>query len=111
MAVGNITNTIPASELPVMTEEELLANVTFVTVDGQGKMKQIPRTSAFNVISTVIQKGETGPQGPAGPRGEKGEKGDTGSPGSDDSHGLFFWSTSLALSAIISTLQLHLGMR
>lgn len=97
MAVGNITNTIPASELPVMTEEELLANVTFVTVDGQGKMKQIPRTSAFNVISTVIQKGEmgpqgpiglTGPQGPSGPRGEKGEKGDTGSSGSNGSQGL-----------------------
>lgn len=97
MAVGNITNTIPASELPVMTEEELLANVTFVTVDGQGKMKQIPRTSAFNVISTVIQKGDTGPQGPigltgpqgpSGPRGEKGEKGDTGSSGSDGSQGL-----------------------
>ena len=32
-------------------------------------------------------------------------------PGSDDSHGLFSWSTSLALSAIISTLQPHLGMR
>ena len=35
MAVGNITNVIPASELPVMAEEEFLANVTVAVVDGQ----------------------------------------------------------------------------
>lgn len=97
MAVGNVTNVIPASELPVMAEEEFLANVTVAVVDGAGKMKQLPRTSMFNIISTVIQKGDmgpqgpiglTGPQGPSGPRGEKGEKGDTGSSGSDGSQGL-----------------------
>ena len=54
MAVGNITNVIPASELPVMAEEELLANVTFVTVDGSGKMKQIPRPALFNTVATSV---------------------------------------------------------
>ena len=34
MAVGNITNVIPASELPVMTEAEYLANVNTLTIDG-----------------------------------------------------------------------------
>lgn len=87
MAVGNITNVIPASELPVMSEEEFLANVTTVVVDGSGKLKQIPRPAMFNVISTAVQKGEkgdtgaTGPQGPQGPQGPKGDKGDTGPQG------------------------------
>ena len=97
MAVGNVTNVIPASELPVMAEEEFLANVTVAVVDGTGKMKQIPRPALFNTIATVLQKGDTGPQGPigltgpqgpSGPRGEKGEKGDTGSSGSNGSQGL-----------------------
>ncbi len=39
MTVGNITNVIPASELPVMTEAEYLANVNTLTVDGTGKLK------------------------------------------------------------------------
>ena len=43
MTVGNITNVIPASELPVMAEGEFLANVKTVVVDGSGKLKQIPR--------------------------------------------------------------------
>ena len=42
MTVGNITNVIPASELPVMTEAEYLANVNTLTVDGTGKIKQLP---------------------------------------------------------------------
>ena len=50
MAVGNITNVIPASELPVMSEEDYLANVTTVVVDGSGKLKQIPRPAMFNII-------------------------------------------------------------
>lgn len=96
MAVGNITNVIPASELPVMAEEELLANVTFVTVDGSGKMKQIPRPALFNTVSTVVQKGDkgdtgptglTGPIGPIGPQGPKGDKGDTGLTGTAGANG------------------------
>lgn len=96
MAVGNITNVIPASELPVMAEEELLANVTFVTVDGAGKMKQIPRPALFNTVSTVVQKGDkgdtgatglTGATGPAGPPGPKGDKGDKGSAGENGTQG------------------------
>ena len=96
MAVGNITNVIPASELPVMAEEELLANVTFVTVDGSGKMKQIPRPALFNTVATVVQKGDkgdtgptglTGPIGPIGPQGPKGDKGDTGLTGTAGANG------------------------
>lgn len=96
MAVGNITNVIPASELPVMAEEELLANVTFVTVDGSGKMKQIPRPALFNTVATVVQKGDkgdtgptglTGPIGPIGPQGPKGDKGDTGLTGTAGASG------------------------
>lgn len=96
MAVGNITNVIPASELPVMAEEELLANVTFVTVDGTGKVKQIPRPALFNTVATVVQKGDkgdtgatglTGPQGPVGPQGLKGDKGDTGLAGATGPQG------------------------
>lgn len=87
MTVGNITNVIPASELTVMTEEEFLANVTVVTVDGAGKMKRIPRPALFNTISAVVQKGDkgdkgdTGLTGATGARGEKGDKGDTGAAG------------------------------
>ena len=84
MAIGNVTNVIPASELPVMTEEEFLANVTVITVDGTGKMKQLPRPALFNTISTVVQKGDkgdTGATGLTGARGEKGEKGDKGDKG------------------------------
>ena len=93
MAVGNITNVIPASELPVMSEEEFLANVTTVVVDGSGKLKQIPRPAMFNMISTVVQKGEKGdagvqgPVGPQGPQGPKGEKGDTGPQGPAGTNG------------------------
>lgn len=78
MATGSITNIIPASELPAMTEEELLANVTFVVVDGTGKMKQIVRPALFNTIGAVVQKGETGatgPQGLTGPQGAQGIQG------------------------------------
>lgn len=87
MAVGNITNVIPASELPVMTEAEYLANVNTLTVDGTGKLKQLPRGAMFNLISTVVQKGDkgdkgdTGLTGATGARGEKGDKGDTGATG------------------------------
>lgn len=96
MAVGNITNVIPASELPVMAEEELLANVTFVTVDGSGKMKQIPRPALFNTVATVVQKGDkgdtgptglTGPIGPIGPQGPIGDKGGTGLTGTAGASG------------------------
>lgn len=100
MAIGNITNFIPASELPVMAEEELLANVTFVTVDGSGKMKQIPRPALFNTVATVVQKGDkgdtgptglaglTGPIGPQGPKGDKGDTGLTGTAGVSGAQGL-----------------------
>lgn len=87
MAVGNITNVIPASELPVMTEAEYLANVNTLTVDGTGKLKQLPRGAMFNLIATVVQKGDkgdkgdTGLTGATGARGEKGDKGDTGATG------------------------------
>lgn len=87
MAVGNITNVIPASELPVMAEEEFLADTTVVTVDGSGKMKQITRPSMFNVIASIVQKGDkgdtgaTGLTGVKGDKGDKGEKGDTGATG------------------------------
>lgn len=96
MAVGNITNVIPASELPVMAEEEFLANVTVVTVDGTGRMKQIPRPALFNTVAAVVQKGDkgdtgatglTGPQGIQGPAGPQGPKGDTGSTGSAGTNG------------------------
>jgi len=78
MVTGSITNIIPASELPAMTEEELLANVTFVVVDGTGKMKQIVRPALFNTIGSVVQKGDTGatgPQGLTGPQGPQGIQG------------------------------------
>lgn len=87
MAVGNITNVIPASELPVMTEEEYLSNVNTLAVDGTGKLKQLPRGAMFNLIATVVQKGDkgdtgvSGPQGPQGPQGPRGEKGDVGPQG------------------------------
>jgi len=73
MAVGNITNVIPASELPVMTEEEYLSNVNTLTVDGTGKLKQLPRGAMFNLIATVVQKGDKGDTG-----GRKRDKGDKG---------------------------------
>ena len=76
MAVGNITNVIPASELPVMTEEEYLSNVNTLTVDGTGKLKQLPRGAMFNLITTVVQKGDKGDTGTAGVKGDKGDKGD-----------------------------------
>ena len=100
MAVGNVTNVIPASELPVMAEEEFLANVTVVTVDGTGKMKQIPRPALFNTVATVVQKGDkgdtgptgltglTGPIGPQGPKGDKGDTGLTGTAGASGTQGL-----------------------
>ena len=88
MAVGNITNVIPASELPVMAEEELLANVTFVTVDGSGKMKQIPRPALFNTVATVVQKGDKGDTGATGLTGAKGDKGDKGEKGDKGDAGL-----------------------
>ena len=88
MAVGNITNVIPASELPVMAEEELLANVTFVTVDGSGKMKQIPRPALFNTVATVVQKGDKGDTGATGLTGAKGDKGDKGEKGDKGDTGL-----------------------
>ena len=90
MAVGNITNVIPASELPVMTEEEYLSNVNTLAVDGTGKLKQLPRGAMFNLISTVVQRGEkgdtgsnglTGATGARGEKGDKGDKGDTGATG------------------------------
>ena len=96
MAVGNITNVIPASELPVMAEEEFLANVTVAVVDGTGRMKQIPRPALFNTIATVVQKGDkgdtgptglTGLTGPIGPQGPKGDKGDTGLTGTAGASG------------------------
>lgn len=114
MAVGNITNVIPASELPVMSKEELLANVTFVTVDGSGKMKQIPRPALFNTVATVVQKGDkgdtgntglTGPIGPIGPQGPKGDKGDTGLTGtagvtgSQGLQGFSGWSPVISIVA------------
>ena len=93
MAVGNITNVIPASELPVMTEEEYLSNVNTLTVDGTGKLKQLPRGAMFNLIATVVQKGDkgdTGAQGVAGAtgaKGDKGDKGDTGATGATGAQG------------------------
>ena len=93
MAVGNITNVIPASELPVMTEEEYLSNVNTLTVDGTGKLKQLPRGAMFNLIATVVQKGDkgdkgdTGATGAIGARGEKGDKGDRGDTGSTGATG------------------------
>jgi len=94
MAVGNITNVIPASELPIMTEEEYLSNVNTLTVDGTGKLKQLPRGAMFNLIASVVQKGEkgdtgtTGPTGPRGPTGPKGDKGDTGPQGPAGTSGM-----------------------
>ena len=94
MAVGNITNVIPASELPVMTEAEYLANVNTLTVDGTGKLKQLPRGAMFNLIATVVQKGDkgdkgdTGLTGATGARGEKGDKGDTGATGAAGATGV-----------------------
>lgn len=114
MAVGNITNVVPASELPVMAEEEFLANVTVVTVDGTGKMKQIPRPALFNTVSAVVQKGDvgptgatgaTGPQGPTGPQGVQGPKGDTGpqgpagANGATGSQGFAGWTPVLSVVA------------
>ena len=114
MAVGNITNVIPASELPVMAESELLANVTFVTVDGTGKMRQIPRPALFNTVATVVQKGDkggkgdtglTGAQGVQGLKGDKGDKGDTGltgatgATGATGSQGFSGWSPVLSIVA------------
>ena len=90
MAVGNITNVIPASELPVMTEEEYLSNVNTLTVDGTGKLKQLPRGAMFNLIATVVQKGDkgdTGAQGVAGATGAKGDKGDKGDTGATGATG------------------------
>ena len=93
MAVGNVTNVIPASELPVMAGEEFLANVTVAVVDGAGRMKQIPRPALFNTIATVVQKGDkgdTGAQGSTGPQGAqgpKGDKGDTGAQGPAGTNG------------------------
>ena len=93
MAVGNITNVIPASELPVMTEAEYLANVNTLTVDGTGKLKQLPSGALFNLIATVVQKGDkgdTGAQGLAGAtgaKGDKGGKGDTGATGATGASG------------------------
>lgn len=96
MAVGNVTNVIPASELPVMSEEEFLANVTVAVVDGTGRMKQIPRPALFNTIATVVQKGDkgdTGAQGSVGAtgatgaKGDKGDKGDTGLTGAQGATG------------------------
>lgn len=93
MAVGNVTNVIPASELPVMAEEEFLANVTVAVVDGAGRMKQIPRPALFNTIATVVQKGDTGATGatgvagPQGPQGVQGPKGDTGAQGPAGTNG------------------------
>lgn len=93
MAVGNVTNVIPASELPVMAEEEFLANVTAVVVDGTGRMKQISRPALFNNIASVVQKGDkgdTGAQGstgPQGPQGVQGPKGDTGAQGPAGANG------------------------
>lgn len=84
MTVGNITNVIPASELPVMTEAEYLANVNTLTVDGTGKLKQLPRGAMLNLIATVVQKGDKGDKGDTGltgAKGEKGEKGDKGDKG------------------------------
>lgn len=81
MAVGNVTNVIPASELPVMTEAEYLANVNTLTVDGTGKLKQLPRGAMFNLISTVVQKGDKGDTGATGLTGAKGVKGDKGDKG------------------------------
>lgn len=88
MAIGNITNVIPASELPAMTEEEFLANVTVITVDGTGKMKQIPRPALFNTISAVVQKGDKGDTGATGLTGARGEKGDEGDKGDKGDAGL-----------------------
>ena len=88
MAIGNVTNVIPASELPVMTEEEFLANVTVLTVDGTGKVKQIPRPAMFNIISTVVQKGDKGDTGATGLTGAKGDKGDKGEKGDKGDTGL-----------------------
>ena len=90
MAVGNITNVIPASELPVMTEAEYLANVNTLTVDGTGKLKQLPRGAMFNLIATVVQKGDkgdTGAKGVAGATGAKGDKGDKGDTGATGATG------------------------
>ena len=81
MAVGNITNAVPASELPVMTEEEYLSNVNTLTVDGTGKLKQLPRGAMFNLIATVVQKGDKGDTGTAGVKGDKGDKGAKGDKG------------------------------
>ena len=88
MAIGNVTNVIPASELPVMAEEEFLANVTVLTVDGTGKVKQIPRPAMFNIISTVVQKGDKGATGAAGLTGTKGDKGDKGEKGDKGDAGI-----------------------
>ena len=88
MAIGNVTSVIPASELPIMAEEEFLANVTILTVDGTGKVKQIPRPAMFNVISTVVQKGDKGDTGATGLTGAKGDKGDKGEKGDKGDTGL-----------------------
>lgn len=112
MAVGNITNVIPASELPVMTEEEYLSNVNTLTVDGTGKLKQLPRGAMFNLITTVVQKGDkgetgaqgvTGATGATGARGEKGDKGDnggkgdTGATGAKGEQGFDGWTPVLSI--------------
>ena len=58
MAVGNITNVIPASELPVMTEAEYLANVNTLTIDGtrgsspNGRLIENP-VSGFQIIKAI----------------------------------------------------------
>ena len=88
MAIGNVTSVIPASELPIMAEEEFLANVTILTVDATGRVKQIPRPAMFNVISTVVQKGDKGDTGATGLTGAKGDKGDKGEKGDKGDTGL-----------------------
>ena len=93
---SNMPDFIEAGNLPPMMESELLANTTFLVVDGNGKLKQIIRSALYNSISSIVAKGDkgdtgatgaTGQTGAKGNKGDKGDKGDTGATGSQGSNG------------------------
>lgn len=93
MATDLISGIVPAHELPAMTETELLANTTFLVVDGNGVLKQILRSALYNNIADLVQGpqgpvGPMGPAGPAGPQGPQGPAGPTGATGSQGPQGL-----------------------
>jgi hypothetical protein len=72
---------IRASSLPPMTEEEVVATTTIISVDGSGRLRQIPRSVFFRVISDIVARGEKGDKGDKGDRGEQGLRGVQGEQG------------------------------